>query len=316
LPLGLLGMLGVGVEVACLETGRRADVEEMANRRVCRKVKVAQTLLAAKRWDEATAVLQDALATADATDLSSADHLLAQVGPARIANLAGEAKDAMQKQDPVRARNLLLAYLDEADAPEKDGAFFLLCDLDRAASPTMADEVLRQVSDQELNAFARGGEVPAFHRFTDPALQAIFARTLMTRMVAECQRREDLRKDQERRQARIRATPAYQELLRFSDAIRQSRTRTETNPRLVAYLFQDLNITDAAEQAKTMAELTGPPAEAASLQQSIARERIALKERLRSYEGFDQADRESFEQMVDQQLDLLTKEVGWPIQTR
>jgi hypothetical protein len=73
----------------------------------------------------------------------------------------------------------------------------------------------------------------------------------------------------------------------------------------MAYLFKELNINDAAEQSKTMAELTGPPADAASLQQTIARERISLKERFRSYEGFDEADRERFERLVDQELNGL-----------
>jgi predicted RNA-binding protein YlxR (DUF448 family) len=310
--LGLAGMLGICGEVGFLEAGRRADQEELANNRVAAKVKAAGELLAARRWDQAAALLKDAVATPDATEVARAENLLAQVRPAQVADLLATAQDAVQKKDPARAANLLRAYLAAPEALHKSQAARLLSDLELATSAVKADDVLRKLPDESLTVFADHGSLPALDRFRDSALQAIYVTTLRARLGPELNRRAAVRQEQERRVARMRATAAYKELLRFVGAARQSQTRFRTDPQRVAYLFQELNIIDPAEQNRALAELTGPPTEAAALRQSIARERLALKERFRTYPGFDQTDRERFEQMVDQELDRLERDLGAP----
>jgi hypothetical protein len=65
------------------------------------------------------------------------------------------------------------------------------------------------------------------------------------------------------------------------------------DPRLLAYLIKQLNITNPAEQKKVLAELTRRD-QTANLAAQIARTRIALKDRFRSEAGFDETDRASF----------------------
>jgi hypothetical protein len=311
--LGALGLLGIGTEVGFLEAGRRADEQQLTNDRVADKVEAARALLAGRHWDEAVDLLRDALATPGATDLAPAERLLAEVKRSRTAGVLEAAEQAVRRRQPDRARALLRAYLADPEATDKGRAARLRANLDLATSADKAEKVLRQLPDEALAAFAADGRLPALDRFDDAGLRRLFAETLRARLAPEQRRRADLRREREERLVRIRATPAARELRSFVDAARKSRTRTTADPRLLAYLFKELNITDPAEQNKTLAELTGgPPPEAESLAKSIARERLTLKERFRSYEGFDQADRERFEQAVDQEMDGLEQQLRGP----
>jgi hypothetical protein len=310
--LGVVGLLGIGGEVGFLEAGRRADAERSANEAVAAKVKVAQTAAARAHWDEAIQLLHDALATPGATGLAEVDQLLRQAQRARAESVLTAARQAVQDHEPARAQELLGAYLANPDAADKDRAARLRDDLALATSTAKAAEVLRQLPDGALAAFADGGSLPVLQRVEDADVCGVYARTLRAGLAAEQERRAELsrlaREEQKQRLARVSATPAYKELLSFLDASRKSRTTTRVDPRLLGYLYQELNITDAAEQQKTLAELTASPQEVRTLQQSIARERLTLKERFRSYDGFDQRDRETFERRVDEEMERLLGE--------
>jgi len=312
--LTVLGLLGVGGEVGFLEAGRRADNEQLANGAVAAKVEMARKMLAGKHWNDAAEVLNEALATADATELAAAQELLDQVQPARQADVLAQAEHALRKQDVAQTRRLLQAYLGEPGATERDRAARLLDDLELATSAARADEALRQLSDGALAAIAAGQSPAALHRFADGFLQALHVQTLQAQLGLEQKRRDDLRRElrqqQERRLARLRATAAGKELASFMDALRQGRASVRADRRLLGYLFQELNITDPAEQSRTLSELTGRPPDAEALRKSIARERLGLKERFRAYPGFVQAERESFEQLVDQELNRLLQEIS------
>jgi hypothetical protein len=321
--LGLLGLALVGGEVCLLEAGRRDGTERSANAAVLRNIEAAQERLSHRQWHEAAVLLHEALATEDATNLEEARRLLAQLRLVHSAALLEAAEAAIQAKDTNQALNLLETYLLDPEATEREQATRLRSDIELATSSAKAAELLRQLPDPALLAFAAGGRLPALDRVGDETLREVYAATLHAQLAAEQARRAELRRQQEevarraqealaKREARIRATAAFHELEAFVTATRQSLTPTAADPRLVAALMQELNITNPAEQAKALAELTGRGPGADTLATRIAQERAALKEAFRAYRDFAPADRQRFEQLVDQEMDRLLREVERP----
>jgi hypothetical protein len=300
--LAMLAALGIGLEIVVLEASRRAEIEQLANEAVGAKVQAARAHLDAKRWDAAAVLLEEALATPDATELAQAEEMLAEARAARATALLTAAIEAVEQQDAARARALLQAYLDQPHAPQKAKARRWLSDLEVATSLTRADAVLRQQAEQALTAFARGEDLPVLERLPAGGLRRLYAATLRTQLT-------HLRQEQAQQLARIQATPAHKELIAFAETLRGQRASGSADPQLFGYLFRELDVTDPAEQKKVIAELTNVGADVAPLLKRIASERFALKERFRGYQEFDAADRARFEQLVDETLDKLTREL-------
>jgi hypothetical protein len=323
LGLAVVGLLVIGGEVGYLEAGRRADTERGANQAVLEKVQAARTLLAARRFEQAQELLQAALATPAATDLAEANRLQVEVRRARLASLLAAATDAARQRNPARARALLETYFADPSVPRTGSVADQASDLDLATSDTRATDRLHQLSDEGLAAYARGGSLPAPERMATEPLRDVYAATLRAQLAPEQQRRAQLRRaqteaeraaraEQDRRATLIRATPAFHDLQNFVAGVRKSRARSSADPRVLAYLFRELNIANQDEQARTLTELTGPSQTTDSLRQSIGRQRLDLKDRFRAYSGFDRTDRETFDRLADEELDRLFLELGSP----
>ena len=148
-------------------------------------------------------MLGNALVIPDATDLAKAEELLAQVRRSQAAGVLAAAEEAVRHRDVARAQGLLQAYRADPDAADLERATRLQADLAEATSTEHAQNLLRQLPDAELAAFAAGGTPPALDHFADDALRALYATTLRAGLAAEQQRRVDLRREQEKRQVLI-----------------------------------------------------------------------------------------------------------------
>jgi hypothetical protein len=317
----VVGALALGGEFHFFETSRRASVEQLANETVAANVADARALLSSKQWDQAAHLLQATLLTPDATDLTMARTVLVEAERGRAASLLQGARQAITEKDVAQALSLLEEYLADPAATDRDQARLLQSELTRVTSQENASELLRQVSDQALIDFARGGTLPVIHRISDRAMRELFVQTLHSQAAVEQERREGKRraeqeaaqrKEQERlkQEARIRATPAYQELVVFLDSTRKSQAAVAGNPQLMSYLFKELNLNNPAEQSKALADLTAPASGMTNPEAAVTRERLVLKERFRSYRDFGHADQEQFERMVDGELDRLLQELN------
>src|SRR5262249_42400503 len=118
-----------------------------------------------------------------------------------------------------------------------------------------------------------------------------------------------LRLEQEKRDARIRSTLPYQELMRFVDVTRKGRPGREGDSQLLALLLQELNVTDPGEQRKVRAELTDQPAAVKALEKTVAAKRALFKAEFRAIRDCDAADGMAFDGIVDRVLDGLLVEM-------
>jgi len=305
--LVLAGLLGLCGEVGLLEAGRRRDNAQLAAEAVAAKVQAARELAAGREWNKAIALLHKALATEDAVDLAEARQLLTEVQRSRAAALLHGAETAVAVKDITQALTLVEAYLGDPAASEKGRATRLQHDLELATSAAKAGELLRLLPDDTLAAFAAGGTLPALEQVAAGPLREVYATTLRTQLAPEQQRRTEIARqakaEQQKREARIRKTPAFREL---QDFVAVNQEAGGNDPRLLAYLMKQLNITNPADQRKALADLTAR-AQGADLAAQIARKGIVLKDRFRSYAEFDETDRASFERMVDVELDKLVR---------
>jgi hypothetical protein len=308
--LVLVGTTAIWGEVSVLEAGRRKEDARFAAEAVAEKITAANKLAAARQWDGAVELLRAALNIEGAANLTEARMLLAEVQRSRADALLQSAETAVAHKDTTQALTLIHAYLADPAAVKKDRATRLQRDLELATSDAKAGELLRQLRDDTLAAFVATGTLPALDQVRAGPVREIYAATLQTQLAPEQQRRAEVarqtKEEQQKREIRIGSTPAFKELQSFMAASRNAKTADD--PRLLAYLMKELNITNPADQKKALAELAGRD-QGADLTARVARERIALKDRFRAYTDFDEADRESFERMVDLELDRLLHEL-------
>src|SRR5262249_15457568 len=143
---------------------------------------------------------------------------------------------------------------------------------------------------------------------------------------AEAQRRakaEEARRAEECRVARVRSTPVFRELTDFAAQVRNQDHENHgsfasDDLRLIASLFQQL----ANAQRKVLEEWTRRQDNRAyvvflkewrkTIEKQVSEKRAQVKERFRSYPGFDQSDRTLFDRLVDKELDDLLKQVLEP----
>jgi len=305
--LVLAGLLGLCGEVGLLEAGRRRDNAQLAAEAVAAKVQGARELAAGREWNKAIGLLHKALATEDAANLTEARQMLTEVQRSRAAALLHGAETAVAVKDITQALTLVEAYLADPAAAEKDRATRLRHDLELATSAAKAGELLRLLPDDTLAAFATDGTLPALEQIAAGPLREVYAATLRTQLAPEQQRRteaaREAKAEQQKREARIYNTPAFREL---QDFVAVNQKASGNDPRLLAYLMKQLNITNSADQKKALADLTAR-GQGTNLTAQVARQRIVLKDRFRSYAGFDETDRVSFERMVDGELDKLVR---------
>jgi hypothetical protein len=316
--LGVVGVIALWAEVNVLEAGRRRDNVHWANRAVSTKIKAARAFLASREWDKAAEALDQALTTDDATNLAEARKLLTAVQGSRADAFFQAAQTAIEHKDTAKALSLVNAFLADPGAADKERGIRLQNDIELATSAEQARELLQKLPDDSLASFATGRPMATLERVQAGPLREIYSATLRAQLPQEQQRRTDLRlaqkeaarrkqEEEQKRDARIRSTAAYRELIGFVNANKQ----TKEDPRLLALLMKELNVTNPADQKKALAELAGRGGQA-GLASQVDRERVVLNDRFRTYAGFDQADRERFRRLVDEALDGLLRELKGP----
>jgi hypothetical protein len=306
----------------------RADRERervtQANRAVAGKVETARVWMARRNYDEALRVLNDALANEHATRLDDARAVLAEARHGQAAALLDDAAIAIARRNVPMARQLLKDYLAHTYADQKARATLLLEDLARATADDHAMHLLAQLSDDELAAFADSGRLTQGESFTDKDVRDLYRDTLRRHLPKELTARaatsaaarvaaDKLKRQQVEREERLRASPAFRELMFFAATvhkqIREESLLREQQQRALDFFFQQTGVNDPAEREKARQALrSGRDREDIAL--AVARKRAAVKKDYRQSPDYDRSDEETFDRLVDQGLDRLLADVA------
>jgi hypothetical protein len=282
----------------------RAKTVNRANQAVAAQVEAARTQMARERWDEAASLIQTALSVEDASQLDEARTLWTRVREKQAALVLQAAESALANRDAARTLKLLQTYLDNPHGTEHERAAELHKQLERAASPSAAAELLQRLPNPDLVDFAQTGKLSDPDGITDPNVQAIQRDNLQGHLAAEVQRR---REDFHRRVLRIRATPVFGELQEYIQLTLRRLEQTEPGPvdlRLLGILLTELKVNNPAERQRILQTLSPPQSEDGEVEK-ISRLRASFKERFRAHKDFDQTDCEMFDRAVDTELNAL-----------
>jgi hypothetical protein len=338
--VALLLLAGLG---GLLELNRQAAAEEEANETVAGKIKLARAHIQHREWDGAARVLEEALATEDATELDQARNLLGKVQRSRAQDLLAAARLALRRKHAVQARKLFQQYIACPDATDRDGARRQLRQLEAATSARKALALLQQLPEPALTAFVQNGRLAVLDRIQDPGLRGVYADTLRKNLPRAQQLRAEAgargerarrareaarRRAEEQRLARLKQTPVYRELTEF---VARTRNRDAANRRAMESF--DKQLLDAS--ALLLGNNAGQNREAIKqrlaqvkqkqeqeqkdiagwterVDEQVSRLRANVKERIRTYRGLDRDDWTTFDRLVDEQLDRLLKDVQKP----
>jgi hypothetical protein len=181
------------------ETIERRD---SANEQVVVLTRDAREKIDAQRWEEARKTLEEAIATDDATETSSAQELLMQVNeeirqePIRqaeraAAQLLKDAKSRIDSKEIDKAISLLKQYLAQPLGADKEEAQRLLREAEKATSETAIVEVLIAMDDENFESVRRSGKV-AGSQVTHPTLNAIYQEALRRSIEKATKRRDEI----------------------------------------------------------------------------------------------------------------------------
>jgi hypothetical protein len=284
-----------------------ARSEAWANEAVAEKVEAARAELALDHSNEAMVLLQEALATTNATDLEEARDLLASLQQTQADAHLQAAESALRQKEASRALRLLDAYLANPHGSQQKRAEMLRDELVLATSGQEAERRLGLLDDTVLAEFARTGQLKDIGTITDSNVRVLYLDNLHDHLAAEQQRRTEVLT---RRQARIGATPVFRELLEFVDQTRQRlRPKPNDDSRLIALLLDELGVQNSVERKAITAQLRPSQPVPDGIAASISSKRASLKERFRAYRDFDKVDWQMFDRAVDWHLDQLQAEL-------
>jgi hypothetical protein len=329
-----------------LDRANRAEEVAWANDKVAAKVKQAQYHLQRREWDPATRLLKEALATEDATDLARARALLRQTLESQAAALLTEVDGALGQKDTGRASKLLEAYLVHPGAVHKDQAESLLGEIQLSTSDARAVDLLTTLPEDAFDAFLVKGTLAELDRVSNQSLRALYEQTLRRNLARTQSLRREIRQRQEqerlaraeaerrraqeeraRRAAKVRSTPVYREL---TDFIARARKKDQDQRRALevyekklleasAFLLNGNNqganaavLSNNLDRLRREQELEENSIRRwkETIEEQISKTRASVKERIRTYRGFDAADWVAFDQIVDRNLDGLWKEIN------
>jgi hypothetical protein len=264
--------------------GKRTAEVRWANDRVAKRVQAAQNLLADRKWDKAIDHLQAALAIDKATALDQAHQLLAQAQQAQAESVLEAGAAALEKGNVGQAIQLLQTYLVHPQATNKPRAALLLVETGRRdkADEIGRTEQQRQADDRQRNKakeehFALMQATPVFRELQD---FAALTRQQVKR-VRELLEKED------------------QQLL--ASLLKGQKGKNGSQPDLVQGALRQRQ--DGKETARLVTSWKD------TLEERISVKRANFKERFRTYQEFEKADRQPFDRLVDQELDELLEEI-------
>jgi len=322
--VGVVALLTVvGWGYTKVRATRERTTALLANQVVAAKVETARAHMARQGYDAALAVLEDALATENATDFEGARVALVQARQGQADLLLDHAAAAVAHRKIDEARRLLKDYLTQPYAGQKPKAERLLNELALATAEQDAVELLANSSDERLKEFAETGRLAGGEQLTDEGMRALYTDTLRRFLPAELQRREARReaaraealkreREQVEREERLRASALFQEVTTFATGIRkQQREREllrEREERALELFFQSTGVTDPAEKQMERDRLRAGR-EGADLALVVVRKKAQVKKDYRQSKDYDHGDEETFDRLVDQELDRLLGEL-------
>ncbi len=287
------------------------------------RIELARAHLSAQHWEQAIRHLEDALAIERATNRDAVRPLLEQAQHGQAESLLEAAHLAIVHKDSANALQRLRAYAVHPQASDLQRARLLRTDLERATSSKEAARFLAHLSQDALTLFDKDGQITEDDGLHTDGAREIFKDTLRRHLANEMRKRQAQREMQrlaaERRTAerarqiaRLRKTPVFRDLSAFAARTlalhREQQQTAQRQEKDFAQLFEQLGVNDKEEQATIRAELlAGESPE--SVQQSVERERTAIKRAYRTSPEFAAADRAAFERLVDEELNQLLKMV-------
>jgi hypothetical protein len=319
----LLAVVALWRTVEAAQRNAEHQAEAAANQLVAARVAAARAQMARQEFEQAFEILETALATPNATQLDEARLALFQARQGKADAQLDGAAAAVTRRDVSRARQLLQDYLDNPHATRQPRAKLLLDELERAADEEAAVRLLAGATDEQLAAFAATGRLEFGETLTDEGMREFYRGTLRLYLAQEqgvrAARRAAARAEEQRRQReqaereeRLRADPLYVEVTTFAAAIRkqfreQDRQRAREERALELFL-RNTRVTDPSQQEKTRQSLRAGR-EGADLPLLVVRKKAQVKKAFRSSAEHDQADKETFDRLVDEELNRLLAEI-------
>jgi hypothetical protein len=335
--LAIAGTLAIVAEFRYLQGRQREQEARFAREReehdaalatelVSARLDAARLHLARHDWAAALKALHEAERTENATNRDAITPLLEEAERGQAASMLEQALAALGHKDAEQASRLLEAYLADPRAAERDRAARLKAELLRATAEGQAVPFLRRLSDDQLARLDETGELPKLgdDPVTDERVRPVFVDTLRRHLPPERERRaavraaeraeaERLAKLHAAREAKVRDTAVYRELAAHvagvRSAFRAERTLAEKRERALKEVFRELGIRDQQEQAMYRDKLTGEGEKSKASAPDLAARRSKAKQEFRKLDGFDDADRETFDALVDRLIDDMLEEM-------
>jgi hypothetical protein len=304
------------LELWYLRSRREDHLAEAADAAVGARVESARGHMAQGEWDEAVRQLEAAAGVSGSRRQADVAPLLGEARQGQAGALLAAARSALARADAGRARELLRAYRRHPGATRPEEARALEDDLARATSEEFAVGCLRRMSDAELSALARGGKLPpggGLCAEVQPALRE----TLRQHAGAEQGRRDARRRAERleerrraaelaRREARLRGTEAFRGVSELSAWARRAKALGAREERAMEELLRQLGVAGREEREEVRARLRGVGL-AEELGKEVAHRRAAAKKAFRESAEFRAEDAETFDRLVDRELDALLK---------
>jgi hypothetical protein len=320
-PALALAVLVIFAEFSWLRNRHQAEHVAWANERVEQKIAAARGHLSKQHWNEAIHELEDALDVEEATNRDAIAPVLEQARRGQAEALLDAAGIALEHRRPKEALRLLRAYLAHPQAGSPDRARLLRDDLERAFSEDEAVQLPSRLSDEALAVFAETGQLTVDDGLHTEATRFFFRETLRRNVVQERRKRKAqhevarlsekrLAAEQTRRIVRLRVTPAFLSLSTFltraQEQLREQQQLLSRQQAELADLFRALGVNSAVEQQQIRADLLDRQT-FADMRKQVERKRSEVKDAFRDEPGFNRADAELFDLLVDQEVDNLLK---------
>lgn len=320
ITMALAGLLIV-VECFWLRGHQQARKIAWANAQVQDQIAAARLGMSEQHWADAIRKLEDALDVEIATNREEARHVLAEARRGQAESMLEAAGIALAHRQTDDALRLLRSYLALPQAEHLDRARSMRDDIERALSDDEAVRLLERLSDEALTVLHDKGQLTEDDGLHTAAAHAIFLDTLRRNTAREVRKREARREvarlteerraaEKARRIARLRATPAFHALTAFlARTLEQSRAQEQIAQRQEAELgelFQQLGVKDAAEQQQFRADFLSSD-ERPNIREQVERKCAEVKRAFRDSAEAQAADRELFDQLVDQEVEAFVK---------
>ena len=176
-------------------------LKDTANLEVAEKVKVAKEAMSQHKWDEAIEVLEQSVATSNATELDEANGCLAAARDAKVKHVADQLLVSVEKSidgsNITESMRLLRKYLGDPNSTGIEKANQLLIQIELATSGEQAVKVLIQLPDDTFEQFKAGGSLACLDQVENNSLRVLYRKTLCSALPEALRFRDEARRRRE-----------------------------------------------------------------------------------------------------------------------